>query len=761
MMTANVKKLRCVWVAAISIIALIFGAPLALGQGPASATTDRQRVEFIRDVLPILRERCHKCHGGVHREADLSLLAPDSAFAALPSGARAIVPNDPESSELVRRVTATSEDERMPPTGDRLTDAEVEVLRRWIAGGAKWEKHWSYRPLQRPVPPHSAAMSTWASSTIDQFVFERLTAAALSPSPEAERYSLIRRLYLDLTGLPPTIDQIDAYCNSERPDAYEQLVDYLLASPNFGERWGRHWLDQARYADTDGFEVDGPRPTAWLWRDWVIDALNADMPFDQFTVEQIAGDLIPGATPRQQLATGFHRQSLTNKEGGIDKGEARFRELVERVNAVGTIWFGTTVACAQCHDHPYDPLTQREFYQLYAFFNQSDDAELTVQETGSTSSRRTVSSGRNESKSLAAQVVTQAKELRATKVYHRGDYLRPGGAVSPELFSALHRPATTRPEQSRMLDRLDLARWIVHPDNFLTPRVAANQLWIRLFGAGLVRTPDDFGTHGRPPVDPELLDWLAVEYVGRGWSTKQMIRQIVTSAAYRQSSKHRPEAQTTDPLNERWHRQNRFRVEAELVHDLSLSAAGLLTAKIGGPSFYPPLPDEVTKLSFRSNYVWKASVGSERYRRGMYIFYKRTLPHPNLDTFDCPDATAALLQRENSNNPLQALVTLNNEMFSEAARALAIQVLATSSSSDHERIEYLFRRCLGRAPIDSDRKAVIDFLDQSRRWYQVNKADANAMIGQLAPSVADASEAAAWVAVCNIVLNMDEFLTRE
>lgn len=627
----------------------------------AARPSASERIDFGREILPLLRERCHKCHGGVHRKAELSLLTSKEAFAILPSGYRAIVAGDPDASELVRRVESSSESERMPPGKDPLRPDEIALLRRWIAAGAGWDRHWSFQSIQHPQTLRLTGDVGWIRNAVDAFILKRLNSASITPSPEADRRTLIRRLYLDLIGILPRVDEVDAFCQDHRPDAYERLVDRLLASPHFGERWGRHWLDQARYADSDGFEVDGPRPMAWLWRDWVVQAMNEDMPFDRFTLEQLAGDMVPNSTESQRLATGFHRQSLTNREGGIDQKEAHYKELVDRLNAIGTVWLGMTLGCAQCHNHPYDPISQRDYFSLYAILNQSDDVDLplVVPSPEVSHKRNEKYRGTEEKKGpRTAQVVTQSQEFRTTTSYHRGDFLQAGETVLPGFpITLLSAPANAASQS--VPDRLALARWIIHPSNPLMPRVASNQIWLRLFGTGIVRTPDDFGARGEPPTHPGLLDWLAAEYQGNGWSTKQTIRRIVTSSTYRQSSLHRPSVTTLDPLNQLLHRQNRYRVEAELVHDISLSAAGLLTSRIGGPSFYPPLPEEVTKLSFRSNYKWNASTGSERYRRGMYIFYKRTLPHPNLDNFDCPDATVARMQRETSNSPLQALTSLN------------------------------------------------------------------------------------------------------
>lgn len=745
------RALGSMWIfAAIVLSGPLIGAEPRLERSPP--------VDFAGQVLPILQQRCHQCHGGVRRESELSLLTRDDALLAGSSGAPAIVPGKPDESELLRRVSSIDEFERMPPTGNPLTHDERQLLSRWLAEGAVWERHWAFKSVARPLPP-AVDQQDWVRNSVDRFILQALEAANIPPSPEAGRRTLIRRLYIDLIGLLPSIEETEAFCRDTRGDSYERLVDRLLASPHFGERWGRHWLDQARYADSDGFEVDGPRPFAWRWRDWVIDTFNGDMPFDAFTVQQIAGDLLPSGSANesqmQNLATAFHRQSLTNREGGIDREEARYKELVDRVNAVGTTWLGLTISCAQCHDHPYDPFTQLEYFQLYAFFNRTDDTEIEL----STEHTLQVTEKQADPHKIKARVISESEDERTTTVYHRGDFLQPGEPVEPGVLNYLY-PCDLGSADDAHLDRMHLARWIVDRRNPLTARVAANQVWSRLFGEGLVRTPSDFGTRGEAPTHPHLLDYLAEEYRAGGWSTKRLIRQIVTSATYRQSSRHRPRFGSLDPRNTLWHRQNRFRVEAELIRDLCLDASGMLSREIGGPSIYPPLAEEVAQLSFRSNYVWPTSTGGDRYRRGMYVFFKRTLPYPSMDTFGCPDATAVSMQRDVSNTPLQALVLLNNEVHVEAARALMRRVLATASS-DHDRMDVAFQTCLNRGPTRLERQKMIGLLTLSRDYYRDHRQDAQAIVEGYQPADGELSEAAAWFATLSLILNLDEFLTRE
>src|SRR5882672_2960718 len=578
-------------------------------------------------------------------------------------------------------------------------------------------KHWSFvAPVRSAIP--TVKNARWVRSPTDAFVLARLEKEGVAPSPEADRHTLIRRLHLDLVGLPPAPEQVREFLNDKSPDAYERLVDSLLASPHFGERWARHWLDLARYADTSGYQIDRPRPFAWLYRDWVIDAVNDDLPFDQFTIEQLAGDLLPNAALSQKTAAGFHRLTLMNHEDGVDAEEFRCKAKVDRVSTTGTVWLGLTVGCAECHNHKYDPITQREFYQLYAFFNNSQEVEVPAPQADDAArferEKKAWEAEQVRLKELLAQL-TKARDSRASDVkrqlarhrraepknaearaesffertaparaniHVRGDFLRKGEEVpsgTPAILPALKPRATDA-------DRLDLARWIVNPANPLTARVAVNHVWQHLFGRGLVNTPEDFGTRGELPSHPELLDWLAYAFAGESlnvecstldvqrsvpWSRKALIKLIVTSAAYRQSSHYRPELAARDPQNILLARQNRFRVESEIVRDLSLNAGGLLNDDIGGPSFHPHMPDDVKKLGGAGAITWTDTEGPEKYRRGLYIFAQRTVPYPASMTLDQADPAQSCPRRERSNTPLQALTLLNHGIFLECAQGLA------------------------------------------------------------------------------------------
>ncbi len=572
----------------------------------------------------------------------------------------------------------------------------------------------------------------WPRHAVDHFILARLERAGVAPSPEADRVTLARRLSLDLVGLPPTPEQVRAFVQDRRPDAWERLVDALLASPHFGERWGRHWLDLARYADSEGYQIDRPRPGAYVYRDWVIDSINRDQPFDQFTIEQLAGDLLPDATQAQKIATGFHRNTMMNHEDGVDAEEFRCKARVDRVSTTGTVWLGLTVGCAQCHNHKYDPITQREFFRLYAMFHDTREVDMPVALGGQ--------------KEVHAQTLVAVANPLKTFVHVRGDFLRAGDEVQPGTLSALN-PLQPRGERA---DRLDLARWLVDPANPLTARVAVNHLWQHLFGRGLVNTPEDFGARGEAPSHPELLDWLATEFVRVGWSRKQTIRLIVTSAAYRQSSRARGELMERDPLNIWLARQNRLRLESEIIRDVHLAAGGLLNAQIGGPSFRPWTPKEFKVLGNAGAFHWEDSTGPEKYRRGLYIFSQRTVPYPTAMTFDQANACESCPRRDRSNTPLQALTLLNHGLFVGCAQGLAQRMVSEKTLDTRGRIERGFELVLARKPAGAELNRLEELFNAQMRLDGCDSSK---------PAVA--TDAAALTAVAQVLLNLDEFLTRE
>jgi hypothetical protein len=998
-----------------------------------TAPACRAAVDFQKEIAPIFAEHCLECHGPDKVKGGLNLTTRDSLLKELKSGNIAVTPGKPEASTLIERLLTSDEDEIMPPRKKekRPKPEEIGRLKAWIAEGAPWAEHWAYRRVERPPVP-AVRDSAWVRNEIDAFASSVLEGRGIAPSPEADRPTLIKRVYYDLLGLPPTPAEVDAFVKDTAPDAYEKVVDRALASPHFGERWGRHWLDKARYADSDGYEKDSERMDAWRYRDWVIAAVNRDLPFDRFTIEQLAGDLLPDATPEQRLATAFHRQTLTNREGGVDQEQYRVEAVFDRTETTGSVWLGLTVGCARCHTHKYDRISQREYYQLFAFFNNADEADtkvgrspealvefekanakqtselkrlqervaatraalserlpewermmqartaelkgrkstpqpieltsvtsdgkavLTAQPDGSwlasgpqakhdryvikarlpaamisglrlevlpdeslpgkgpgrsergnfVLSEVDVSAALDRSVSLhsaaadfaqpgwpaehaidgnaetgwaiasefgkphwielqfietidgakvpeltialgqtypngrhaigrfriralvgeseaalapevvrrlvrvgsekwtapdrellldwitrtdkparaAAEALARAEASgpkaplmdvrvmaqrtsnpRVTTILDRGDFLRPGSDPVQPAGLAILPPIAAR--SGAEPDRLDLARWLVSRQNPLTARVAVNDIWLHLFGEGLVRTPADFGVRGERPTHPELLDWLADEFIARGWSRKALIRLIVTSATYRQSSTVRPDLRDSDPQNRLLARQNRIRVEAEIVRDLHLAASGLLSRKVGGASVYPPLPPEVAAISYANNFKWKTSAGEDLYRRGLYTFFKRTAPYPDLMVFDCPDANVSAIRRSVSNTPLQALTTLNGETFTQAARALAERAIATDGD-DLERISAAFRLCLAREPSSVERTLLSSLLEKARAVFTSDPASAAKLVTSgggkpAAGNEADRVNLAAWIATTRIILNTDEFITRD
>lgn len=1029
-MTPLLLALNSLWVVALAAAEASPTPPVDSTKLPPPA---ERKISFEQDVQPLLKRSCWGCHSAEAWESGLRLDRRDKALAG-GDGGKAIVVGKSAESRLIHFVGGAVADKVMPPDGEPLTPEEIGILRAWIDQGLDWptspgaedpaRRHWAFQSIQEPTMPEGTA-----GHPIDRFIAAKLSAQGISPSKPAERNALIRRLSLDLLGLLPAPDDVTEFVADDRPDAYERLVDRLLASPHFGERWGRHWLDLARYADSDGYEKDLPRPFAYRYRDWVIGAFNADLPFDQFTVEQLAGDLAPNAGLDQRLATGFHRQTLTNREGGIDPREDRDKQLVDRTNTTGAVWMGLTLGCAQCHTHKYDPISQREYYQLYAFFNAAQEQEIpaatewegqryaTLQAAHnlqrqplvdaindyretmlprqlaaweqrlkdepiawtpweSTEARAespaelrrqpdgswlatgvvpdvdaytlTLPIGRQRPTGLLLEMLPQAElpnqgpgrapngnyvltevkvawqtieprkskpqavriasaqadyvqnagtpkaftpagtfdndpktgwavggaigqphallveldgntlppadqdvilsvtleqryggqhllgsfrlltttaarpltlpqassdiadiltispdqrtdahrskllhhyaaidpglldltaKLKAvddagppppitkgmvfvqsdqppqTHIHQRGDFLSPGMAVEPAVLEILNPLESS----SATPNRLDLARWLVSEAHPLTRRVAVNRIWQQLFGRGIVDPPDDFGLRGAPPTHPELLDWLSVEFSTRNWSVKELIRLIVTSDTYQRSSAGRPDLAEIDPKNLWLARQNRFRLTGEILRDLTLQVSGLLDDCISGPSIRPPLPAGVADLGYAGSVKWAESQGVDRYRRGCYIFFQRTVPYPLLMTFDGPDSNVTCQRRERSNTPLQSLTLLNDPAFVECARVLGREMSKDPNTSPSDRLRTLTIRTLGRDATDDELGVLASLFAAARDRFRDHPEEATALGDADAASVEDA----AWVSLARVMLNLDEFVTRE
>ena len=746
------------------VVSMSLHVDTALGQ------QEQSQIVYNRDVRPILSENCFSCHGFDHatREAGLRLDTREGAIATLESGTVGIAPGRPDESELVLRILSNEDGVQMPPheSGKSLTKKQKDILQQWIADGAEYQKHWAFIAPKKTEPPTSGFVDSTSVDPIDAFVHARLKLAGLSPLPIADPVTLIRRVCLDVTGLPPAVSEVDKFvkaCAVDSEAAYQQLVNRLLESPAYGERWGRWWLDQARYADSNGYSVDAPR-SIWKYRDWVINALNEDQPFDQFTIEQLAGDLLPNSTVSQQVATGFHRNTQINQEGGIDPEQYRIDSIFDRVATTGTVWLGLSVGCAQCHDHKFDPILHKEYYQFFAFFNNQDEPSLTVYEPGidanalkkeqkqlessirkhidesmeqlqaweaglSKEAVKQLPSGVQKSLSVEAKkrntsqlielfavevgkadqkfqkqqarlseigrllasgvstlVMKERAEPRKTTIFIKGDFTRPDEEVTSGTPSVLPALRTSNANPTR----LDLAHWIVAKDNPLTARVIVNRVWQQYFGRGLVETENDFGLQGSSPSHPELLDWLAVNFVENGWSLKALHRQILTSQTYRQDSRERDDVKAKDPGNYLLARQRRLRLDAEIVRDVALSASGLLSSKMGGAPVFPPIPEGVMGQG-QVKRRWNVSTGEDRYRRGLYTFVYRATPPPSLNVFDAPDGLSSCTRRNRSNTPLQALTLLNDANFFEFATALAKII-------ENDGIETAFQRCTSRQP---------------------------------------------------------------
>ena len=763
-------------------------AGLALTLLPETAPAqNRPRVDFLRDVQPIFRAHCYQCHGSSSRQGGLRLDIKKDALKGGISGP-AILPGNASASLLLARVQGLNGKPRMPFGFAPLTPQQIAILRAWVDAGAPWPEgtarpHWAYVPPRRPSLP-AVRHPEWCRNAIDYFVLARLEREHLQPSPPAPKSILLRRVSLDLTGLPPTLDELNAFLADRSPNAYEKAVDRLLASPHFGERWARPWLDMARYADTNGYEKDARR-SMWPYRDWVINAFNKDMPFNQFTIEQIAGDLLQGATQDQLIATGFHRNTMINEEGGVDREEQRWLTIVDRVATTAQVWLGTTLQCAQCHDHKYDPFTQKDYYRLFAFFDHTEEPVLDLPTPRQQAERSRLQARMAELDKLLKSPNTpkeqrdQATQMQAdlsakiaalaipttlimrekqdgkppsTYTHIKGAYLSRGELVTAGTPAALHPFPRNAP-----LNRLGLALWLTDPHNPLTARVTVNRLWETLFGRGIVETSEDFGTQGSPPTHPELLDWLATEFLRRRWSIKAMLRLMVTSATYRQSSQATAALLERDPYNKLLARGPRFRMEAEMIRDCALAAAGLLSLKIGGPSVFPLQPEGIWQIPYNAD-RWVTSEGEDRYRRSLYTFWRRTSPYPQFVTFDAPSREFCTVRRIRTTTPLQALTTLNDPAFIEAARGLASRMGAAGSV--RKGIGLGFRLCTARWPTPRELAALTKLYDEELQRYRQDAKAACALIGAATPD-ARASEQAARTVVANVLLNMDEFLTKE
>ncbi|MCA9248011.1 MAG: PSD1 domain-containing protein [Planctomycetales bacterium] len=755
-------------------------------------------MDFNRDVRPILSDKCFYCHGPdpKHREADLRLDEEQAAKADL-GGYHAVVAGDAEASEIYARIIAHDDDERMPPadSGKELMKTEIELLRQWINQGATWSKHWAYVPPQQHAAP-SVVNESWPTNWIDNFVLSKIEDAQLAPAASADPVTLIRRLYFDLTGLPPTPDQVDRFVADPSDAAYEELVHRLLASEHFGERMAMYWLDLVRYADTVGYHGDQDHNIS-PYRDYVIDAFNRNLPFDQFTREQLAGDLLPNATIDQQIATGYNRLLQTSHEGGVQPKEYLAIYAADRVRNVSAVWMGATLGCCQCHNHKFDPLTMKDFYSLAAFFADVDEAqhfkvgsnslptkrppEISVLSRAERATREELQEQRQSAPSEEARkaidrdiagldkrarltMVTVAIAPREMRILPRGNWLDDSGPiVEPAVPEYLGRVGVT----DRRATRLDLANWLTDAQTGaggLTARVQANRFWYLFFGAGLAPDLDDFGGQGEPPSHPELLDQLAIEFMASDWNVKHLVQLIVQSSAYRQASVATNTAMEQDPYNRLFARQARFRLPAEMVRDTALAISGLLVDERGGPSARPYQPAGYYRhLNFPQR-TYHADTNERQWRRGVYVHWQRQFLHPMFKAFDAPSREECTAERPRSNTPLAALALLNDPTFVEAARSFAARILAQENASDAGRLQFAFRTAVSRVPAADEADILERLLARSRAFYAAEPKAAHELlsVGQTpAPSTMEAVELAAWTQVARAVLNLSETTTRQ
>ena len=787
------------------ILALAVAVQLGRARAEAPPSPD-----FATQIRPILSKYCFSCHGPdeAKRKAGLRLDTRAGAIARNEDGEVAVVPGDPAASQLLERVSTSDKDERMPPKAKPgPSAAEQGLLRQWIAAGAPYAEHWAFVAPRRPAKP-VVQNGGWVRGDLDRQVLARLEAQGLKPQPEAPPETLIRRLSLDLTGIPPTLAEVDAFLADRSPDAYERVVDRLLASPRYGERLATPWLDAARYADSHGFQQDDER-SMWRWRDWVIEAYNADMPFDRFTLLQTAGDLLPDATPETTVATGFHRNHRTSAEGGIDAEEFRIESVFDRAETTATVWLGLTLNCARCHDHKYDPILQKDFYRFAAYFDSIEESGIRGAERSTAPLVRLPTGAQAErSAALAAAVIGAENALATLKAATpptEAPALAAGQAAlaaakkardafakeSPEVMVLKERP---KPRETYVLERgqyghrgarveagtpgflpplpadapanrLALARWLVDPANPLTARVQVNRWWEMLFGTGLVATLENFGGQAEPPSNAGLLDWLAVEFREQGWSTKRLLRTMVTSATYRQSAAAPAESIARDPANRLLARGPRFRLTPEMIRDQALAASGLLVERFGGPAIRPYEPasswDGGQGGGNLNNYTPATDDGL--WRRGVYVVWKRTQPPPSMVAFDAPSREFCTVRRLRTNTPLQALTTFNDLTTSVAARVLAVRIIGEAATPE-ERLRLAMRHVLGRRPDASELEILVAGLKRRLDRYAADPAAAKAVlaVGTPAPPPTLApAELAAYAQTCALLLNLDETLTRE
>ena len=742
------------------------------------------KISFNDQILPILSDKCFHCHGpdDKNREADLRL---DTFEGALEG--KAIVPGNPEKSEMIARILTDDEDDIMPPEDSnlKLTKKEKALISEWVKQGAKYEKHWLFTPVKKTSPPK--VEGSWTKNGVDHFVYSRLQKEGLSPSEATDKNTLIRRLTLDLTGLPPTPQEVEDFLADKSTNAYEKVVDRLLNSDKYAEHMTAWWLDGARYADTDGYQNDRYR-YHHVWRDWVIQAFQANQPFDRFVVEQIAGDMIPNATLRQQIATGFGRNHRINSEAGSIPEEWQVEYVADRVDTFGTLFLGLTMGCARCHDHKYDPISQKEYYQLFAYFNNVPEFGTGPNNGNSPPYIKIPKSWPNLKPEEDKLIVPKAIEWQKKKQFNAVVRPVPGDTSTLMVMQEMEEPRKTyllerglysEPDKSEVLkakvpavldivpgkkpsNRLELAEWLVHPKNPALARVMVNRIWQRYFGTGFVATSENLGTQGERPSHPELLDWLSTQFIESGWNMHHLHKLIVNSATYKQSSKMTKEAVEKDPKNRLLARGARYRLHAFAIRDQALAVSGLMVNKMYGPSTKPYMPKNIWKAFSNNKYV--QDKGDNLYRRSFYTYWRRTIPPPTMMNFNAAEREVCEVRKDRTNTPLQALTLMNNITFVEAARFLAERMMKEGGSTVKSQIIHGYKLTLSREPSESEMTVMMKAFNSFKTEFSKNSQEAEKLLKmgeKPRDQKLDTAAHGAMTMVASSLLNLDEMINRE
>ena len=756
-----------------SIVACIYLASSCMqGSSGGEHLPMPETVSYNFDVRPILSDKCFVCHGpdANKREASLRLDIADSAYKALKDNpkAHALVPGEPGQSEVYFRISSKDTTVMMPPPASnlKLTEHEVAVIEKWILQGAKYEKHWSFvPPVKSPLP--AVDKKEWPKNEIDYFVLDKMTQKGLAPNPEADKERLLKRVCFDLNGLPPSLEIMDSFLRDTSTNAYEKIVDVLLKDSAYGEKMALHWLDVARYADSHGYQDDNYR-SQWPWRDWVIHAFNKNMSYEDFVTWQLAGDLMPDANKEQILATGFNRNHKITDEDGVVQEEYRIEYVTDRTNTFGKAFLGVTIECAHCHDHKYDPFSQKEHYQLSAFFNNVKElgkdyseflAKPPIMQITNDDTKNILSFvNKTDTGRLIVSVMGDQDTLRKTYLLNRGSYDSHGAEVEAGTPKSILPYDPTYPR-----NRLGLAKWLFDKRNPLTARVYVNQVWQEIFGRGLQKTSGDFGMQGELPSHPQLLDWLAVDFMEHHWDIKRLIKQIVTSATYRQSGLVNPEKHKIDPDNIYLARAPRIRINAELIRDLVLSSSGLLNRTVGGESVKPYQPPGLWELATSGRGLlskYRQDHGNKLYRRGMYTFIKRTVPPPTMSIFDASNRDQCEVRRLSTNTPLQALVMMNDPMVLESARVLSSKLLA-EKLEEHQQVEKAFRLIVCRKPAEKEIVRLTNYYHQQLKTMNRATAEKLLTVGEYPQdSKADKVREAALMQMMMVIYNLEETITK-